>query len=154
MTTYKSKIGFEIVIPITLILAGTGILMAYEKVWLGLALIFLISAFIAHMFLTTYYKIDNITLLVKCGFFFDRSFSIYTIKEIKETKNFISSPAASLDRLLITYNKYDTVVVSPKEKSAFISHLTRINPNIKVTLKVNTKQTISTIENLNLNKIE
>lgn len=145
MTTYKSKIGLELVIPITIIIGGTGILMAYEKIWFGLALILVVVAFIAHMLLTTYYKVDNKKLRVKCGFFFDRTINLDTIKEIKETNNPISSPATSLDRLLITYNKYDTVIISPKEKGAFINHLTGINPHIKVTLKDNAKRTISTV---------
>lgn len=145
MKTYKSKIGLELVISITIIVGGTGILMAYEKIWLGLALILFLVAFIAHMLLTTYYKVDNNTLKVKCGFFFDKTINLDTIKEIKETSNPISSPAASLDRLIITYNKYDTVIISPTEKGDFINDLTYINPNIKVTLKNKAKRAISTV---------
>jgi hypothetical protein len=144
MTTYKSKIGLELIIPITIIVGGTGILMVYEQIWIGLALIFLIVAFITHMLLTTYYKIENNTLRIKCGFFFNSELNIDIINEIKETNNPISSPATSIDRLLIIYNKYDTVIISPKEKSAFINQLVEINPNIKVTLKENKKQTIHT----------
>ena len=128
-----------------MLICGTGILMAYEKIWFGLALILLIVFFIVHMFVTTYYRIDQNTLRVKCGFFVDQLINIDTIREIKETNNPISSPATSLDRIVITYNKYDTVIISPKEKVAFMNHLTQINPNIKVTLKDNSKQTISTV---------
>lgn len=151
MTTYKSKIGLELVIPITIIIGGTGILMAYEKIWFGLAFMLFVVAFIAHLLLTTYYRVGSNSLQVKCGFFFDRTINVDAIKEIKETNNPISSPAASLDRLVITYNKYDTVIISPKEKSAFINHLTHRNPNIKVTLKDNAKRTISTASKKGLN---
>jgi hypothetical protein len=61
--------------------------------------------------------------------------NIQTIKEIKETRNPLSSPAASIDRLLIIYNRADKVMISPKDKEAFINHLKSINPNIKVTLR-------------------
>ena len=144
MTVYKSKIGLELAIPISLIIGGTGILMTYEKNWIGLGLIFIVITFIVHMLLTTYYTVDNNKLRVKCGFFFDRTIDLDTIKEIKETNNPISSPAISLDRLVISYNSFDTVIISPKNKGAFIKHLTGLNPNIKVTLKGNSKRAIST----------
>jgi energy-coupling factor transporter transmembrane protein EcfT len=143
MTTYKSKPALVLIIPITVITGGLAILMWYEQIWIGLAFILLLLAFIAHMFLTTYYQVDNNTLRVKCGFFFDKLINIATIKEIKETNNPLSAPATSFDRLLLTYNRFDAVIISPKEKAAFISQLTGINPNIKLTL---------TTQKTNLNK--
>ena len=144
MTTYKSKIGLGLIIPISITVGGTGILMAYEKVWLGLAIILLVVAFIVHMFVTTYYQIDNRTLKIRCGFFFKKSINIDTIKEIKETRNPISSPATSLDRIVIIYNKFDAVIISPRDKEGFINYLTSINSSIKVTLKYSGKQRIMT----------
>lgn len=144
MTTYKSKIEPGLISLISVIVGGTGILMAYEEVWLGLVIILLVVAFIVHMFATTYYQIDNETLKIHCGFFFDKSIDIGTIKEIKETRNPISSPATSLDRILISYNKFDTVIISPRDKEGFINYLTSINPSIKVTLKNSSKQGIMT----------
>jgi hypothetical protein len=144
MTTYKSKIGLELVIPIALGVGGVGFLMVYEKIWIGLALILLVIAFIGHMFATTYYQIDNRTLKIKCGFFFDKSINIDTIKEIKETSSSLSSPATSLDRIVISYNKFDTVIISPKDKEAFTKHLTSINSTVKVTLKGSGKHRIIT----------
>lgn len=145
MTTYKTKIGLELIIPLAIIIGGTGILMAYEKIWIGLALIFLVIAFIAYVFLATYYQLDNISLRVKCGIFFDRTINLDTIKEIKETNNPISSPAASLDRLEIRYNTYDAVIISPKEKGAFINNMTGSNPHIKVTFKDKEVRTICAV---------
>ncbi|HEX6334194.1 MAG TPA: PH domain-containing protein, partial [Flavisolibacter sp.] len=128
MTTYKSKIGPELLIPISILLVGTGILMAYERAWLGLAVVLLVVAFITHMFVTTYYHIDNRTLKIRCGFFYDKTINIDTIEEVKKTRSAVSSPAASLDRIMIRYNKTDTVIISPGNKETFMSHLTRINP--------------------------
>ena len=135
MVKYKSKIGLELVIPIMLVLSTTLILMAYQQVWPGIIIIILATAFISHMFLTTYYLIRDNQLFINCGFFFKKTVSIDTIKKISETNNFISSPAASLDRLEIRFNKYDSVIISPKEKSEFIKDLLSIKPAIEVHLK-------------------
>lgn len=137
MATYKSKVGLEIVIPISVIVGGTGILMAYEKIWLGFAIILLVAVFIIHMFAKTYYQIDDRTLKIKCGFFYAQSININTIKEIKETNTPISSPATSLDRIIVRYNKFDNIIISPVDKESFINHLATINPNIKLILKDN-----------------
>ena len=107
----------------------------YAKVWAGVCIILLVIAFIAHLFLTTYYQVNGSTLRVKSGFVVDKTIKIDSITQIKETNNPISSPAISIDRIVISYNKYDSVIISPKEKKAFINHLTQINPNIRVILK-------------------
>lgn len=135
MTTYKSKIGLELVIPICIILGGTGFLSIYEKKWIGLGIILLVIAFIAHLFLTTYYQVNGNMLKIKSGFLFNKTIDINSIKEIKETNNPLSSPAISLDRIVISYNKHDTVIISPKERKGFINQLIRVNPAIRVILK-------------------
>ena len=57
------------------------------------------------------------------------------IRRITETNNPLSAPATSLDRLAISYNNGDTVLISPKDKSAFINDLVRVNSNIEVVFK-------------------
>lgn len=135
MTTYRSKLGPELIIPVFMLTGGTGILMAVEQIWLGFALIVFLLAFIIHLFLTTYYQVDGNTLNIRCGFFLKISINIDTIKTIRETRNPISAPATSLDRIEISYNKYNTVLISPKYKEAFIRQLTAINPGIAIILK-------------------
>lgn len=133
--TYKSKIGLELVIPIALILGGVLILFLLgEPKWIGLAIILPIIAFTAHLFATTNYTIDGEHLIIKSSFV-NKTIEIHSIKKIIETNNPVSSPATSMDRLEITYGKFDSVVISPKEKLAFIEDLQRINPNIKVKFK-------------------
>jgi hypothetical protein len=132
---FKSKIGPELLIPIAIILTATGILLTYDKTWPGLIVILIVSAFIAHIILTTYYEVTDNILRVKCGVLMDKTIHIDTIKEIKETHDLIASPAVSLDRLRITYNKYQNIIISPKEKNKLIDQLKSINPGIKVTLR-------------------
>jgi hypothetical protein len=132
---YRSRIGKELIIPISIIIGGTGILMIYEKVWIGLIVILLSVAFIVYMFLSTAYEVEQNILKIRSGFFFHRTIPIDSIKEIRATRNPISSPAASLDRLLIISNMSDSIMVSPKDKEAFVDHLTAINPNIQTFIK-------------------
>jgi hypothetical protein len=135
MVTYRSKIGLELIIPLLIIFGGLAITMVVNKAWAGVVILAPILAFITHMLLTTYYIVDGQTLVVKCGFLVNMKIDINTIKSIKETNNALSSPAASLDRLEISYGKYDSVMISPKEKAEFISALTSINPSIEITYK-------------------
>ena len=60
---------------------------------------------------------------------------INTIKSIEPTHTILSAPASSLDRLRISYNKYDDVVISPRRKEEFIQHLLSINPQIELVEK-------------------
>lgn len=133
---YKSKIGFEIIVPIIFLLGAIILLsLSKEPAWLGLIILLPVILFIAHMFLTTYYIIHDHQLTIKSGFLFHKIIDIHTIQKIAETNNPISSPATSLDRIVITYNKHDSVIISPKAKQDFINHLIALNPNIVLKFK-------------------
>jgi len=132
MKIYKSKIGNELIIPISVIMGGIIILFIVEGLWLGLVLHLLVILFILHLFSKTYYVIEGNQIRIKAGFLLKMLISINDIREIKETRNPISSPALSLDRLEIIYNKYDRVYISPKNKSEFIQDMLSLNPNITV----------------------
>ncbi len=69
-------------------------------------------------------------LYIQCGFLYNQQIKISSIRQIKETNNPISSPALSLDRIEIKFDKYSSVLISPKEKEMFIEHLQQINPAI------------------------
>jgi hypothetical protein len=138
MTTFRSKLGRELVIPISILLGGLGFLMAYQKIWPGFIMIACVAIFISYIFLTTYYQIDGKTLKIRCGMFINIKVDIDTIKRLSETNNPLSSPATSLDRLELKYlknGKIDTVMISPKDKSGFIKMLTELNPAIELRLK-------------------
>jgi hypothetical protein len=53
-----------------------------------------------------------------------------TAAVIAETHNPLSSPALSLDRIEIEFGAYDSVMISPKDKTGLITAITAINPNI------------------------
>jgi hypothetical protein len=134
--TYKSKIGLELAIPIVVVFAGVFVINIFEDPnWFGIASLLVVFAFVIHLFLTTNYKIDGDQLTVKSGFIVNKQIEITAITKIVETNNPISSPATSIDRLEIMFNKYDTIVISPKLKSEFLAHILLINPHIEVVYK-------------------
>ncbi|HLO81281.1 MAG TPA: PH domain-containing protein [Chitinophagaceae bacterium] len=135
MTTYRSKIGIEIMIPMLLIIVWIMISMINAKNWGGLAIIMLTSAFFAHILFTTYYLVIRETVIVKCSFLINTSIHIGSIKTIRESGSILAAAAASLDRLEIIYNENDSILISPKDKEAFIEHMLLINPNIVVVRK-------------------
>ena len=57
---------------------------------------------------------------------------IHKITKIENSNSIISSPALSLSRIKIKYNKYDEILISPKQKMEFASALKQINSNILV----------------------
>lgn len=61
-----------------------------------------------------------------------KKIKIAAIRKIKETRTPISAPAPSLDRLEIFDNRFDSVIISPKNKSGFISLFNEVNPMIDV----------------------
>ena len=75
----------------------------------GLVIISGVAIFIAHMFLTTNYWIDGKNLKIKCGLFTNILVDIDSLRRISETNNPISSPATSLDRLELKYQKQSKI---------------------------------------------
>jgi membrane protein YdbS with pleckstrin-like domain len=132
MKVFKSAVSVGIFLP-PLLIAGIVIsLQVYSGNCLGSALLLPIIAFMVHLFMTTTYTIQGNALKVKAGFLFRRTIDITSIKKIEETRNPMSAPAASLDRLDIQYGSFDNVIVSPKDKAGFIEALCALNPAIKV----------------------
>lgn len=81
---------------------------------------------------TTRYIINENQLTVKSTWIVNERIVISKITKIEKSNSILSSPALSLDRLRIRYNKYDEVLISPKEKKAFIDELLKVNPNIEI----------------------
>ena len=107
-------------------------MLLVTKAWPGLIVISCLIAFITHMFATTYYTIDGNELKVRSGFIINITIDINKITKIIPTRSILSSPAVSIDRLEIFYNKYDSVLVSPKDKAGFIAGLKRLNEGIVI----------------------
>ena len=132
MSTYRSNPGIQFILPVVIILAGFGFIVIYNKVWFGLAIIFILTALIIHMVLTTYYQIEDRVLKIKSGFLLNKTIASGSIRKIMETKSPLSSAATSPDRLEIKKKKKDSIIISPKDRAGFINELKTINPGIEV----------------------
>lgn len=133
MRRYHAKIGLEIAVPLYGILITVLILMSiHEPRMLGLMIMLPLLALISYMFTHTYYDINGDQLHIVAAPFYKASIPIHSITSIIETRNIISSPATSLDRLAISGKKFSSVLISPKEKEAFIEHILSVNPNVRI----------------------
>ena len=130
MQIYKSKIdwwlGLVLVYPIF-----RSIQSSIEGEWIGFVGIVLCLLFIVFISKSTRYIISENHLIVKCMFIVNDKIEISKIRKIEKTNSILSSPALSLDRIAVFYNKYDEVYISPKERQAFIDELLKINPEIE-----------------------
>ena len=84
-----------------------------------------------HMFYNTHYTIRDNMLQVQSGFIKYRAIDIKTIKSIEPSRNLLSSPAPSFDRIKVRYGKWNMILLSPKDKTSFIRALATINPEIE-----------------------
>jgi hypothetical protein len=137
---YYSKISYTLLIVILIVFFGPLIPNIIDEgfsnnmimITLGL---FVVYGLILHMFFNTTYTIDQKMLHIRCGFFRYKPINIMNMKKISKSSSIVSSPAASFDRIEITYDKFDELIISPKHKLKFIADLQKINPNLINTLK-------------------
>jgi hypothetical protein len=100
---YPSKKGFVIYIPIIIVFGVCMVNLVNGYYLSALFCVVLVSLIVGPMILNTNYTIN--------------------------TDN---TPALSMDRIEIFYNKFDSVIVSPESKLEFIAELTSLNPAIVV----------------------
>ena len=133
---FPSKIDVWLIVFVLFILFLSAVPMFMDSIaWIGILILILTAVFIFHVFSSTYYIVDGDKLRVKSSFIVDTAIDIQSIHKISESNNVLSSPAASLDRLEICYEKYNSVLVSPKDKVGFLNLLLKINPAIELKTK-------------------
>ncbi len=111
------------------IIAIAGMLTAFVAVltgdtplWLQIAVSVMSVLFCALLFAvlkSTYYEVADGVLRIVSGPF-RWTIAIPDIVEITPTRNPLSSPALSLDRLKVTYGMRRCVLVSPEDKDGFV----------------------------------
>lgn len=130
--TFRSKIGFEILIPLTLIISALTAVTIFQEAWGGLFVMIIAIAFISSFYLNTSYQLTSDgQLIITCGFF-RSAIAVASIRKIRYIKNILSSPALSIDRLEIHYNKFDSILISPKDRSDFIERIRKLNQDIEI----------------------
>jgi len=129
MKIYKSKVDWWLVVLLLAVFAFPIVQGIQTKeyllsaIFVGLILLF----WILGAKLT--YKIEGEILSI-----WRTKIDIKTIRKVYATRNPLSSPALSINRIAIVYNKYDEILISPKNREDFISELLKVNPSIEVKL--------------------
>ncbi|MEM0542896.1 PH domain-containing protein [Flavobacterium sp. j3] len=131
MKVYKSKIDWWLGLPLLypIFLSVSSMIEGKWMGYIGISVIILLIFFISK---TTRYIINENQLIVKSMFIVNERIEINKIRKIEKTNSILSSPALSLDRIAVQYNKFDEVYISPKEKQLFVEELLKINPEIEV----------------------
>ena len=130
-TVYPTKISpLLICIVIFFSIVGPVFLCLHSGEWHPFYICLSIFLLILALFTSIKYEITDTQLIVRQAWFFKEVIDINRIKSIETTHTILSAPAASFDRLRISYNKYDEIVISPRRKEEFISQLQSINPKI------------------------
>lgn len=99
--------------------------------WVTITLLPPVLLFILLIWFRMYYKIKADTLIIIYGPF-SKKIDVNQITSIRHSRSILSAPALSLDRLEINTNKFDTVLISPKDKELFMETLLNIQPNITI----------------------
>lgn len=81
-----------------------------------------------------YYQVDGDSLVIRCGVWRQR-IPARDIIGAEPSRNALSSPAMSLDRVLIRYRRGDkvrSVLVSPRDKVALLTDISVAAPHLRV----------------------
>ena len=142
MKTFKSKFGFTVITILTVLFLAIIAAIAYKgepliAIFTISGIFLVVLGFCVYLTISTEYTVvDTGILNVKCGIFYNKNFDIHKIKSVAKSTNLVSSPAPSLDRIELTYSKFDVLVISPKDKVEFAKELVRINSKIENKLKL------------------
>jgi Bacterial PH domain len=128
--TYRSKIdgriaGVTILTVVVLVVAGATLPGRNHDTAVALHAVSLFClALCVWTLIGTYYVIDASTLVVRSGPF-HWTVALRDIRSVRPTRDARSGPALSFDRLRIEYGSGRVLLVSPREKDAFLADLAR-----------------------------
>lgn len=130
---YKTKVAKWLVFAIVGIVMVSMIpILVCDFSWGIVAITALFLLLVIYFLFDIVYTISGHILTVRCGVLPTASYDINQISKIKDTNTILSAPASSLDRIAIYFTNQKTpLIISPKDKSGFISDLLSINPGIE-----------------------
>ena len=133
MRWYPSKIDWWLgvalcVAPIAAVVAiGAAVQSGtWTDVLLALGMLLFVAVLYVGLVLPVRYGVDDSHLIVRCGLCRQR-IALADILEVRRTKNPLSSPALSLDRLRVQFGAgvFKSVMISPKAREAFVDDVAR-----------------------------
>ncbi len=127
---FRSKVdAWLVVVVVAALVAQAGVLVwmiiagaPVAAIALTLGTIAAVYLFIGLTLTRTWYDIDSRELRIVCGLF-RWTIPRESIHSVEPTRNPLSSPALSLDRLRIRYGKNRRILVSPDDKVRFLKAL-------------------------------
>jgi hypothetical protein len=129
MKVYKSKVDWWLVLLILAVFGFPIVDGILSKEYMLSVVFVILLSFFWVLAITLKYKIEGEYLSI-----WRTKIDIRTIRKVYATRNPLSSPALSINRIAIVYNKYDEVLISPNDRADFINELLKVNPNIEVKL--------------------
>lgn len=138
---FKSKrdLSLTLVVWVPLLFVfGIGVFtLLSTRPGIGLAILvvfltFIIPLFMLWVWLATYYVLDDRNLIIRSGPY-KKVIPLSDIRSVEKTRNPLSAPALSLDRLEIKYGKYGFALISPEDRDAFIEMFERQRHQMKGT---------------------
>ncbi|MDT0294014.1 PH domain-containing protein [Mesonia ostreae] len=105
----------------------------YEFFWFDVVLLLTI-VFLFWLYLGTHYQLSPTELTYKSGPLRGK-IEIYRIKEIIKGKNLWSGlkPATAKNGLIIKFDEYEEIYISPKTNETFVNKILEYNKYIKIT---------------------
>ena len=126
MKTYRTRISLSLVGFIIVALFAPVIFMPSEAKLVYASTMLLVLAGIILCMLGIKYVIDGKELKIYYFWGIHQTINIRSIRKMEPSHCMLSSPAASLKRLAIHYNKYDTIYISPRNQEDFINTVNEI----------------------------
>jgi PH (Pleckstrin Homology) domain-containing protein len=137
--TYKSKKDTWILVMIVgsmlvTVFAGAALILFAPEIWLRSIGLVIIFASLIPILLTTpvSYTIDGYNLHVRGGYQ-HWTIPLQNILAIRPSRNWIASPALSMDRLEIEYKDLEgtsLLLISPERTDQFLNELARLDPEM------------------------
>lgn len=127
MRWYPSKIDWWLglvlaLAPLACLVGALATVRAGEGIVVSFGGIAFITAIYLGLVFPMRYGVDDESLVVRFGLVRHR-IAIAGITEVRPTRNPLSSPALSLDRLRIEYAGGKAIMISPREREAFLADL-------------------------------
>lgn len=107
---------------------------AFAAVWWSVILVLAIWGFVLSILFPLYYEITASSLLIRFGWM-RREIPLSSIQEVVPTRNPLSSPALSLDRLQVNYTQgvlRRSILISPRDKAGFLHALAENAENLEL----------------------
>lgn len=107
------------------------VMLIKEGLYTQLPISLLVALFVGWIWFGTGYTVTETELKIKSGPLRYR-IPIKSITKIRKTRNPLSSPALSLDRLEVKYGKYGRAIISPIDKKGFTNTIQEKNPEVEI----------------------